>query len=53
MYKLFCGECENRFSITDETLMNFIEDENALLKCPKCQSIEVSIIEVAGQRAGF
>ena len=53
MYKLYCSACENRFQITDETLNNFITDDNMLIKCPACESIEVSIIEVEGQRAGY
>jgi len=53
MYKLYCSACETRFQITDETLNNFIDDENMIIKCPACESIEVSIIEVEGQRVGY
>lgn len=53
MYKLYCSKCENRFTISDEIFNNFLEDDNALMKCPNCQSIEVNILEVEGQRAGY
>jgi Zn finger protein HypA/HybF involved in hydrogenase expression len=53
MYKLYCSDCENRFTISDEIFNNFLEDDNALMKCPNCQSIEVNILEVEGQRAGY
>lgn len=53
MYKLYCSECEHRFSITDDTLKNFIEDENARIECPECHSTEVNILGVDGQRTGY
>lgn len=49
MYKLYCEACETRFTITDNTFDNFIENEDSYITCPKCNSIEVNIIEVAGQ----
>lgn len=53
MYKLYCDECENRFTITDEQLTLFIEDGNTLMMCPKCNSIEVHLLEVEGQNVGY
>jgi len=53
MYKLYCGECENRFTITDGVFSRFLEDESFILTCPECKSIEVNLLEVEGQRAGY
>lgn len=53
MYKLYCSECENRFSITDEVFSHFIDDDSFIMKCPECKSIEIHLLEVAGQRTGF
>jgi len=53
MYKIYYEACEHRFTISDETFDNFIENEEILMKCPECQSIHVNLIEVAGQKAGY
>jgi len=53
MYKLYCSACETRFSISDNTLQNFIENESSVIDCPECHSIEVHILEVEGQNAGY
>jgi phage FluMu protein Com len=53
LYKMFCGECENRFTITNDTIDKLILDADFLLKCPRCNSIEVNLLEVEGQKLGF
>jgi len=53
MYKIYCETCEHRFTISDETFDDFLENEETLMKCPECQSIQVNLIEVAGQKAGY
>lgn len=52
-YKLYCDECEGRFSISDETLDRFISDTSFLMKCPGCGSTAVNILGIEGQTDGF
>ena len=43
MYKLYCDCCDNEFSISDRTMDKFIEDDNFLIKCPKCGDLYVNL----------
>ena len=45
MYKLYCDCCDNKFSISDETMDKFTEDDDLILRCPRCNDWHVNLIE--------
>ena len=53
MYKMYCEVCDTRFSITDQIIDKLIDDADFLLKCPICKSLEIHLLEVAGQKTGY
>lgn len=46
MWTLKCTEndCKKMFNITDEKYIQFIIDDDTLIKCPKCNSMKVNLI---------
>ena len=52
-YKMFCENCDKIFIISDEEYLKNLTDMDYKTVCPDCNSEEINVIEVEGERKGY
>ena len=45
MWKLYCDDCERRFTISEDDYDKFISDMDFLMHCTLCGSTEVNLVD--------